>query len=103
MEDMPKHIFDQLNAKVLAEKEEVQRGLCAMRDTLPEPIDYEKKRATFSDALDALLDPKVSIRKKNLLLKACIDRVEYDRKKKAGGNRRWGDPEPMELDVHLRV
>lgn len=103
MEDMPKHIFDQLNAKVLAEKEEVQRGLCAMRDTLPEPIDYEKKRATFSDALDALLDPKVSIRKKNLLLKACIDRVEYNRKKKAGGNRRWGDPEPMELDVHLRV
>ena len=40
---------------------------------------------------------------KNMLLKQCIDRIEYTRKKKAGGNKRWGDPEPIELDVHLRV
>lgn len=102
-EGMPKHIFEHLNAKVLAEKEEVMQGLCLMRDSQPEPIDYEKKKAMFSDALDALLDPKVSIRKKNMLLKACIDRIEYTRAKKTSGNRRWGDPEPMELDVHLRV
>lgn len=102
-EGMPKHIFETLNAKVLAEKEEVQQGLCLMRDSLPEPVDYVKKRAMFSDALDALLDPDAPIRRKNLLLKACIDRIEYTRAKKASGNRRWGDPEPMELDVHLRV
>lgn len=102
-EGMPKHIFEQLNAKVLAEKEEVQQGLCLMRDSLPEPVDYAKKKAMFSDALDTLLDPDAPIRKKNILLKACIDRIEYTRKKKASGNRRWGDPEPMELDVHLRV
>lgn len=103
-EGMPKHIFEQLNAKVLAEKEEVQQGLCIMRDTLPEPVDYAKKKATFSDALDALLDPDAPIRRKNLLLKECIDRIEYTRAaKKFNGNRRWGDPEPMELDVHLRV
>lgn len=102
-EGMPKHVFDQLNAKVLAEKEEVQQGLCLMRDSLPEPVDYAKKKATFSEALDALLDPEAPVRKKNLLLKSCIDRIEYTRKKKASGNRRWGDPEPMELDIHLRV
>lgn len=102
-EGMPKHIFDHLNAKVLAEKDEVMQGLCLMRDSMPEPVNYEKKKAMFSDALDALLDPSVSVRKKNLLLKACIDRIEYTRKKKGSGNRRWGDPEPMELDVHLRV
>ena len=102
-EGMPKHIFDQLNAKVLQEKEEVQQALCVMRDTLPEPINYEKKRTLFSDALTLLQDPDAPALEKNLLLKKCIDRIEYNRAKKHGGNRRWGDPEPMELDVHLRV
>lgn len=102
-EGMPKHVFDQLNAKVLAEKDEVQQALCTMRDTLPEPVNYEQKRIMFSDALAALQDPDAPALEKNMLLKKCIDRIEYDRKKKGSGNRRWGDPEPMELDVHLRV
>ena len=46
-EGMPKHIFDQLNAKVLADKADVQQALCTARDTLPEPIDYVKKKAMF--------------------------------------------------------
>ena len=102
-EGMPKHVFDQLNAKVLEEKEEVQQALCTMRDTLPEPVDYVKKRTMFSDALNLLRDPDAPALEKNMLLKQCIDRIEYYRKKKGSGNRRWGDPEPMELDVHLRV
>jgi hypothetical protein len=102
-EGMPKHIFDQLNAKVLEEKAEVQQALCLMRESMPEPVDYEKKRALFYDALTTLQDPEAPALEKNMLLKRCIDRIEYDRKKKTSGNRRWGDPEPMELDVHLRV
>lgn len=103
LEDMPKHVFDLLNEKVLAEKAEVQQALCTMQNSVPEPVDYEKKKMLFTDALDTMLDPEAPIREKNMLLKQCIDRIEYTRKKKAGGNRRWGDPEPIELDVHLRV
>ena len=102
-EGMPKHIFDQLNAKVLAEREEIQQALCTMRDTLPEPIDYAQKRATFHAALKCLQDPDATALEKNILLKQCIDHIVYARKRKGSGNRRWGDPEPMELDVHLRV
>ena len=102
-EGMPKHVFDKLNAKVLEEKEEVQQALCTMRDTMPEPVDYERKRAMFYDALKALQDPDAPAREKNMLLKKCIERIDYDRKRKGSGNRRWGDPEPMELDIHLRV
>lgn len=103
-EGMPKHVFDQLNEKVLTEKDEVQQALHNMRDTLPEPVNYEKKRVMFSDALEALLDPDAPVREKNMLLKRCIDRIVYSRKRKEfNGNRRWGNPEPMELDVHLRV
>ena len=102
-EGMPKHIFDQLNEKVLTEKEEVQQVLCTMRDSLPEPVDYEKKRATFYDALNLLQDPDAPALEKNMLLKKCIDHIEYNRAKKKSAGRRWGEPEPMELDVYLRV
>jgi hypothetical protein len=100
---MPQHVFDRLNAQTLQDIEDVKQALCAMKGSLPEPVDYEQKRAMFSDALAALQDPDVPALEKNMLLKKCIDRIEYFRKKKGSGNRRWGDPEPMELDVHLRV
>lgn len=102
-EGMPKHIFDQLNEKVLQEKADVQQALCIARDSLPEPVDYETRKALFSDALELINDPDAPALEKNMLLKKCIDRIEYYREKKKGGNRRWGDPEPMQLDVHLRV
>jgi DNA invertase Pin-like site-specific DNA recombinase len=102
-EEMPKHIFDQLNERVLQEKADVQQALCIARETLPEPVDYEKKKAMFSEALELLKDPDAPALEQNMLLKKCIDHIEYYREKKKGGNRRWGDPEPMQLDVHLRV
>lgn len=102
-EGMPKHVFEQLNAKVLAEKDEVQQALCTMRDTLPEPVDYKAKIQTFHAALELLLDEDAPMLEKNMLLKQCIDRIVYNRKRKGSGNRRWGNPEPMELDIHLRV
>ena len=102
-EGMPKHIFDQLNEKVLKEKAEVQEALCTAKGSLPVPVDYEVKKRTFHAALDALNDPNIPAKKKNLLLKQCIEKIVYKREKKNTGNRRWGDPEPMELDFHLKV
>lgn len=102
-EEMPKHIFDQLNAKVLQDKADVQEALCTMRDNMPEPIDYERKKTMFQDALDLLSDPAAPPLDQNILLKKCIDRIEYNRKKKVSNHRRWGDPEPIDLDVYLRV
>ena len=103
-EGMPKHIFDQLNEKVLQEKAEVEQALCTAKDSVPEPIDYANKKAMFSDALDALRDPLVHAKYKSMLLKRCISRIDYNRAKKPKefGNR-WGTAEPMELDVHLTV
>ena len=100
---MPQHVFDRLNAQTLQDIEEVKQALCAMKDSLPEPVDYEQKRAMFSDALAKLQDPDAPALEKNMLLKKCIDRIEYHREKKRSGGKRWGDPEPMELDVRLRV
>lgn len=122
---MPKEIFEKLNEKVLKEKDEVQQALCKAYESMPEPIDYEERLHRFKDALDALNDPEVDAQKKNKLLKACIERIDYKREKavrikskqvryydpeqkrtryksplNTGGN--WTNP-PIELDIQLRV
>ena len=122
---MPQHIFQQLNEKLLKEKEEVQQALCKAYESMPEPVDYEEKIKMFQDALDALQNPDASAAEKNKLLKACIERIEYHRDKperiksqqvrfydpvlkktrnksplKTGGN--WTAPN-IELDVKLKV
>ena len=124
-EEMPKHIFDTLNEKVLKEKEEVQEALCKASESMPTRIDYEEKIYRFKDALEALKDPEVPAIKKNNFLKACIERIDYKREKaeriksqqtryydkelkktrytsplKTGGN--WTNPQ-IELDIKLRL
>ena len=122
---MPAEIFKQLNERLLKEKEEVQQALCKAYESMPDPVDYEEKRAKFKNALDALNDPGANAQTKNRLLKACIERIEYTREKperiksqqiryydkekkqtryksplNTGGN--WTSP-PIELDVKLKV
>ncbi len=99
---MPQHIFQQLNEKLLKEKEDVQQALCRAYEAVPEPVDYSEKVVMFRDALEALKDPKVSAEDKNRLLKQCIDRIEYHRDKPQRINGKWDNP-PIELDVKLRV
>lgn len=100
---MPQHIFQQLNAKLLAEKEEVERALQRAYDELPTPIDYEKSIITLQTALNALLDDEVSAEQKNKFLKACIDRITYRRERpKKIGRFGWSDT-PANIDVKLNV
>ena len=120
---MPEHIFKQLNEKLLQEKEEVRQALCKAYESMPEPIDYEERLNRFRDALDALNDPDKSAQQKNRLLKACIERIDYNREKaerKRGTGKRhtvngkrvkinplktganWTET-PIELDVKLRL
>lgn len=122
---MPVEIFKMLNEKLLKEKEEVQQALCKAYESMPEPVDYEEKIVKFRDALEALQNPDVEAEKKNVLLKACIERIDYKREKPqrtksqavqyydkeakrtkrksplpVGGN--WSNP-PIEIDVKLKV
>lgn len=95
-EEMPKEIFEKLNEKVLKEKDEVQQALCKAYESMPEPIDYETQLRTFKAALEALDDPEVSAEKKNKLLKACIERIDYKREKavrKSSQQTRYYDKE----------
>ena len=90
---------------------------------MPEPVDYEEKVVKFKKALEALRDPKADAQKKNRLLKACIERIDYSREKPQripsqqiryyeNGKRKSKSPlktganwttTQIEIDVKLRV
>lgn len=122
---MPPHIFKMLNEKLLKEKEEVKEAMCNARKSMPNPQDYEEKLHRFREALNALHDPNVDAQQKNRLLKACIERIDYNREKperiksqqvmyydkerkrtrkksplNTGGN--WTSPQ-IEVDIKLKV
>lgn len=110
---MPHEIFKKLNEKLLHDKEETRQALKRARETMPEPVDYERKILMFRDALDALKDPLYDPEEKNNLLKICIEKIYYHRErpvrqKPAEGNGKfpmidtqWTSP-PIELDIHFR-
>lgn len=100
---MPQHIFQQLNAKLIRDKEEVENALRSAYDELPAPIDYERRIVTLQNALTALMDDEVSAEEKNKFLKTCIERIEYSRERpqRTDGNK-WTNP-PMDIEVKLNV
>ena len=102
-EAMPQQIFAKLKDKIYQERQEVQQTLTAARAAAPTQVDYEKRRATFHAALTLLQDSTASVREANLLLKKCITRITYTRQIKTTNNRRFGTPEPIELDVNLNI
>lgn len=100
---MPQHIFQQLNARLLAEKEEVGQALQRAYDELPNAINYEQRIVTLQTALTALLDDDISAEEKNKYLKACIERITYSRERpKKIGRYEWSNP-PASIDIKLNV
>jgi hypothetical protein len=80
--EMPRGIFEKLNAAVVKEKDEVQRALDQARSSVPvRTEDYERKIALFSDALYSLRSPDVPDELKNRYLKQIFCRITYSRDK----------------------
>ena len=102
-EEMPKRIFDQLNAQVIEEKEEVQQALCTARDSIPEPINLKDKVSTLKEILAMLDDPDAPIEELNALLKTCIERITYRRPSAQGISSRWKTGNKIELDIDLKL
>ncbi|MBR5593888.1 MAG: recombinase family protein [Bacteroidaceae bacterium] len=98
-EGMPKAVFDKLNEKVLAEIEAVTQAIEEARNDTTTVAYYAEKVMLFRDALDALLDPNASAEHKNKLLKACIERIDYNRE---GRGHRYAQT-PFELDITLKA
>lgn len=101
---MPAHVFERLNGQTVAEIGEIQQALCIARDAIPEPINLQEKTSNFRAALAALRDPDVPAKEKNRLVKACVERITYSRKRTGNnGHPKKGEEAPIILDIQLRV
>ena len=76
---MPEHIFQRLNEKLLAEKEEVTQALCQAEKAIPKQIDYKDRILKFTDALNALEDPSIPAKITNQYLKDIVEKITYER------------------------
>lgn len=100
---MPQLIFDKLRDRLTADRAAAQEALTTARSAVPSKADHQTRRATLHSALSLLTDPTAPTREVNLLLKQCIESITYSRPRKQSSNRRYGTPEPMELDITLRI
>lgn len=101
---MPEHVFKELNEPLVQEIEDLEHDLCEAKNAKPEPIDLGEKIVTFKAAIDALRDPDAPVKEKNMLLKACIERITYSRARAGkSGHPKRGEETPIHLDVVLRV
>ena len=104
---MPQHIFQALNAKLVKEREEVERALKEAYESKPVKVDTKEKIIRFQNALDSLLDDEKSPIEKNQLLKACIKKMTYSRERPVRltgkGNLHKYSNTPIEIDVELMV
>lgn len=76
---LPPHIFQKLNKKVLAEKEEINKALEKALDSIPRQIDYRDELIKTREALNALQDPNINAKVTNQYLKEIIEKIEYER------------------------
>lgn len=74
---MPHAIFDQLNAELVASKEQVSAALETARTAVPARALVIQKRATFQNALDALNSETTTAFEQGTLLQECISRITY--------------------------
>ncbi len=104
---MPQHIFDALTQKLTKEREDAKETIEKVRAEITAPIDYEKKIVTLERALNALLDDTVSVDEKNTLIKACIDKMIYQRdlatRNVGKGNGKGYTPAPIHLKINMRI
>lgn len=91
---MPPHIFKQLNERILLEKKDTEDAIVDALKDMPPQIDFEQTIATFTDAIDALKSPDGDAADKNRLLKACIEKITYNRESRGS---------TIKLEVKLRV
>ena len=97
--EMPKAIFERLNEKLQLDKKETAQELEKATNLFSSRSSFKERIFRFRKTLDALRNPDVSAEAKNLLLKSCIERIEYDRPQAEPG----APLPPFSIDVKLRL
>ena len=103
---MPRRVLDELLAKVERQKAEIS-DLIRKEQEEPEHPDISGQIITFSAAIAAINNPEIPAEETNKLMKACIRRITYSRRRgsrKSGtdtNNHSGWTSEPIQLEIEL--
>lgn len=103
---MPRKVLDSLLAKNEEQKKEVS-AMIEAAESEPQPIDFQERFVTFSDAISAISNPDAPAAETNALLKSCIRRITYsrergDRKNGRAGKIGW-NINPIHAEIELNI
>lgn len=109
LEDQRAGLFDKLERGIYTENEFLERKqtltgridalqeeIYLERKSVPDEVDYHEQIYTFRRTIETLRNPNIDARHKNELLKAIIERIDYDIEDL--GHRRGGK---VKLDVYF--
>lgn len=71
-------VFKKRNGELHKEMEAIRSKMFDMKQTMPKNIDYAEKIVKLKEAIAALKNPEVSAEEKNKLLKAIVEKIEYE-------------------------
>lgn len=90
-------VFNRRHSKLVKEMDELRAAIEEARKTMPETVDYDDALVRLNAAIDAFDNPDMTPLEKNMILKAIVARVDYDRE------RTGKQHNPFELDIHLKL
>ena len=79
--------FLKRNKALRAEMEALKSKIFDARQSIPKEIDYENKIIKLKDAIACLKNDSMDVEEKNRLLKAIVQRIEYDFIERVGAGR----------------
>lgn len=80
-------IFQKRHNELVIEMDRVKSKLYMLKQSTPKEIDYADKIVKLKDAIEGLKDDNVSAESKNRLLKAIIEKIEYEFIENKGVNK----------------
>lgn len=98
-------IFDRRHSALRAKMEECQSQIYKTKQTMPKAVDYAERVQALEDAIAMFKDPSATPTEKNTLLKAIVERIEFNGEPSVGANRK-GVPQQgskFSVKVFLRV
>ena len=89
-------LFTRRNNAIQDKKVALKKKIQETRESIPHNVDYGEKIITLKKAIDGLKDSTIPPVEKNKLLKAIVDRIEYQSNKDQGYNEN-----AFTIDIYL--
>lgn len=79
-------VFKSRHDELVIEMEKLKSRIYTLKQTTPKEIDYADKIIKLQDAIAGLKDDSISVEAKNILVKAIIEKIEYEFIERKGQN-----------------